>query len=51
MNEMEKDFAEGAAAIAKITDVIVDQIRKLGELHEDGILTDKEFASKKQELL
>ncbi len=27
------------------------QLQKLGELHEQGILTDEEFAAKKQELL
>jgi hypothetical protein len=31
--------------------VIVDQIRKLAQLHEDGILTDEEFQAKKKELL
>jgi hypothetical protein len=28
-----------------------EQIRRLGELHEAGILTDEEFAAKKAELL
>jgi Bacterial PH domain/Short C-terminal domain len=39
--------AEPAAAAGSIT----DQIRKLGELHDAGILTDDEFATKKAELL
>ncbi len=30
---------------------INEQIRKLGELHNDGILTDEEFETKKRELL
>ncbi|MCD2263254.1 SHOCT domain-containing protein [Dietzia aurantiaca] len=29
----------------------MDQLRKLGELHEAGILTDDEFAAKKADLL
>ncbi len=29
----------------------MDQLQKLGELHAQGILTDEEFANKKQELL
>ncbi|MFJ3407881.1 SHOCT domain-containing protein [Promicromonospora sp. NPDC090134] len=30
---------------------VVEQIRKLKELHEAGILTDAEFSTKKTELL
>ncbi len=30
---------------------INDQIRKLGELHDEGVLTDDEFEAKKRELL
>jgi Bacterial PH domain/Short C-terminal domain len=30
---------------------VPEQIRKLAELHNDGVLTDEEFASKKAELL
>ncbi len=37
--------------MAELTDMIVDQIRKLAELHEQGILTDEEFTAKKTELL
>ena len=29
----------------------MDQLKKLGELHAAGILTDSEFASKKADLL
>ncbi|WP_432215237.1 SHOCT domain-containing protein [Sphingomicrobium maritimum] len=28
-----------------------DQIRRLGELHKDGFLTDEEYAKKKAEML
>lgn len=30
---------------------VPEQTRKLAELHNDGVLTDEEFASKKAELL
>jgi hypothetical protein len=39
--------AAGAASTASA----MDQIRKLGELHAEGILNDSEFAAKKAELL
>jgi hypothetical protein len=42
--------AAGAAAGA-VTDEVVDQLRKLGELRDAGILTDEEFAAKKASLL
>jgi hypothetical protein len=51
MNELNQDFADGAARMAQLTDMIMDQIRKLSELHEEGILTEEEFTAKKQELL
>ena len=34
-----------------ISDAAIEQLRKLGELHEQGILPDDEFSAKKQELL
>ena len=37
--------------MAEFTDMIVDQIRKLAELHDEGILTEEEFTAKKSELL
>ena len=51
MNDHAKDFASGAARIAEMTDMVIDQIRKLADLHEQGILTDEEFSAKKTELL
>ncbi len=51
MNEQPNDFASGAARMAELTDMIVDQIRKLAALHEEGILTEEEFSAKKAELL
>jgi hypothetical protein len=51
MHNRHEDFAEGAARMAELTDMIIDQIRKLAELRDEGILTDEEFAAKKQDLL
>jgi hypothetical protein len=51
MNDQAKDFASGAARMAELADMIFDQIRKLAELHQEGILTDDEFSAKKTELL
>lgn len=31
--------------------MLIEQIRELGKLHSDGIITDEEFAAKKAELL
>ena len=51
MNDQNRAFADGAARMAELTDMIIDQIRKLAKLHEEGILTDEEFTDKKGELL
>ena len=51
MNVEPNDFAEGAARLAQMTDMTIDKIRKLAELHKEGILTDEEFDAKKAELL
>jgi hypothetical protein len=51
MNDHRRDFEEARMRMAELTDMVVDQIRKLSELHEEGILSDEEFTSKKQELL
>ena len=32
-------------------DTSIDQLRQLGELHQQGILTDEEFAAKKAQIL
>jgi hypothetical protein len=50
MNEPRRDFSP-AAEMAELTEAITGQIRKLAELHEEGILTDEEFSAKKQEML
>jgi hypothetical protein len=51
MDHRQNDFESGAARVAELTDMIIDQIRKLAALHEEAILTDEEFSAKKQELL
>jgi hypothetical protein len=50
MNEQFDDFTQ-TAIIAGLGELLIDQIRKLADLHKDGILTDDEFAASKQELL
>jgi hypothetical protein len=34
-----------------MTDDTIEQLGKLGQLHEQGVLTDDEFAAQKQKLL
>lgn len=51
MEDHRKDFASGAARLAEMQNMIFDQIRKLAELHQEGILTDEEYTTKKAELL
>jgi hypothetical protein len=49
------DEVEGQQAPAQsaggMTDDVIDQLGKLGQLHEQGVLTDDEFAAQKQKLL
>lgn len=49
MNDQE--FARENARLAQVTDMIIDQVRKLAKLHEDGVLTEEEFTAKKSEML
>ena len=51
MSAQSDDFADGAAKLAQLTDMTINKIRKLAELHGEGILTDEEFHEKKAELL
>ena len=51
MNEQRRDFVDHAARLTELTDVVVDKLRKLAELREEGILTEEEFTAKKAELL
>jgi hypothetical protein len=40
-----------AAPPGGITDNTIEQLKKLGELHDSGVLTDAEFEAQKQKLL
>ena len=51
MNEQSSALGDTSARMAELTNMILDQIRKLSELRDEGILTDDEFTAKKQELL
>ncbi len=50
MDEAETQQAAAPAA-GGMSDEIIDQLGKLGQLHEQGVLTDEEFAAQKQKLL
>jgi hypothetical protein len=43
--------AAPAPAAAGLTQDAIAKLQQLGQLHEQGILTDEEFASQKQEIL
>ena len=47
---MDEPAAEAAPA-GGISDDTIEQLGKLGQLHEQGVLTDDEFAAQKQKLL
>lgn len=51
MNDQPRDLSDATARLAELTDIVIDQIRKVAELHADGILSDDEFIAKKTELL
>lgn len=42
---------QAPATAANDTDEQMNQLAKLGQLHEQGVLTDAEFAAKKQQIL
>jgi hypothetical protein len=50
MDEPETQQAAAPSA-GGMSDEIIDQLGKLGQLHEQGVLTDDEFAAQKQKLL
>jgi hypothetical protein len=50
MHEHDRNF-DGAARMAELTEIVIDQIRKLAALRDEGILTEEEFSAKKTELL
>ena len=51
LGEADSASAGDTQRMAELTQMVIQQIRQLSELHEEGILTDEEFAAKKQELL
>jgi hypothetical protein len=51
MNEPHKSCSNSATEMAEMTELVVHQIRELGELYEAAILTEEEFTAKKAELL
>ena len=55
MNEHGKQFGSESErvreAMAMKMDIFAAQIRKLSELHDEGLLTEEEFSAKKAELL
>jgi len=40
-----------APAAGGMSDDTIEQLKQLGQLHEQGVLTDEEFAAQKQKLL
>jgi hypothetical protein len=50
LDEVETQQAAAPAA-GGMSDDVIDQLGKLGQLHEQGVLTDDEFAAQKQKLL
>ena len=50
LSQLEAQQAPAAPAAASGNDTI-EQLTKLGQLHEQGVLTDEEFAAQKQKLL
>jgi hypothetical protein len=49
--EAQQGAAQAAPAAGGGTDDMIEQLGKLGQLHEQGVLTDDEFAAQKQKLL
>ena len=50
-SELRPEFPAENAPRAASSDALFDAIERLGDLHERGLLTDEEFAAKKQALL
>ena len=49
--ESQQAAAPPPAPTGGVSDDTIESLRKLGELHEQGILTDEEFAAQKAKLL
>lgn len=46
-----KENTPGVSSVSSDTSIIIETIKKLGDLHNTGVLTDEEFSEKKAELL
>ena len=51
LDDLEAQQAAPAAPAGGMTDDKFEQLKKLGELHDSGVLTDEEFEAQKQKLL
>ena len=51
IQELQAQQAAPAPAAGGMTDNTIEQLGKLGQLHEQGVLTDAEFEVQKQKLL
>jgi hypothetical protein len=51
LERLRNDQTDHSAASTASAETITDQIKKLGELRDDGLLTEEEFNTKKAELL
>ena len=51
IQELQAQQAAPAPATGGMTDNTIEQLGKLGQLHEQGVLTDAEFEVQKQKLL
>jgi hypothetical protein len=49
--ESQQEQAQAAPAPGSDTDAQIAQLQQLGQLHDQGVLTDEEFAAKKQQIL
>ena len=51
MDDLEYQQVQGSSGGGGMTDNTIEQLGKLGQLHEQGVLTDAEFEVQKQKLL
>ena len=55
MNQQSRDFGNEADRVREAMNMQMEmfavQVRKLGELRDEGLLTEEEFSAKKAELL
>lgn len=51
LDQLEAQQAQGAPQGGGMSDSSIEQLQKLGELHNQGVLTDAEFEVQKQKVL